>query len=402
MRARDRVVSYNVNIRDLIRQGNIDEARNMFDGMPDRNTVSWNTMIRGYLLRGREKRAATALKLFLVMPDTLKDAFTWAITAGGLARAGQSRDSLRLLKRSPGGLHHPEAWAAVVSGAQKNGSPYEALVIFRQMLSAGITTPVPHSLTSATAAAADLSSLSAGRQLFSQIQRRGLSASNQVGNSVVSMFFECGSLDEAIAHFERMPTRDLVTWNAVITGLACHGRGEEAVSVFHEMQAAGFEPDRISCVGVLAGCSHCGYVEQGRRIFESMEGDYGVERRTEHYACYVDLYARAGMFGEATELAYSSPFGAEVWRVLLNACRGTAVCNGDENTRGRRRRRANIGKEVGFSWVQVEEQTHLFTARDETHCESSKIYLLLRLLTDDAKGVYHQSSHITHQHPTFI
>ncbi|XP_078442916.1 pentatricopeptide repeat-containing protein At2g03880, mitochondrial-like [Wolffia australiana] len=332
------------------------------------------------------------------MPDRLKDAFTWTTAAGGLARAGRLSDALRLLKQSRG--PQPEAWAAAVSGAQYRGAAAQALQIFREMLSrGGIARPAPHSFTSAAAAAADLSALSVGLQLLSHVMRRGLFSGNTlVANSLVSVFSKSGSLGDALRLFGLMRRRDVGSWNAIIGGLGCHGRGGEAITMFDRMRAAGFRPDWISFVGLLQGCSHCGRVDEGRRFFESMERDFGVRRRAEHYACMADLLARAGMLQEAAalaaalpaDLAAASPRSLLVLRrASLRGCRGRSrrgELQADGGPAAQQRccpeGRATGKGEVGCSWVQVRETVHLFAARDETHPQSPDIYAVLRLLND--------------------
>lgn len=409
-------VAYNVMIRDYIRDGNIEEARNVFDRMPERSTVSWNSMIMGYSSR-REMHAA--LKLFLVMPDHCKDAVSWTAAAGGLARARRLGDSLTLLRQSP--RPHPAAWASVVAGAQHNGLPCEALLIFREMLSLGVS-PASHSFTSAAAAAADLPALFVGRQLFSQILRRGFGANTRVGNSVISMFMKSGSPDEARSHFDDMPGRDLVSWNALITGFGCHGLAAEAISKFHQMQLAGLQPDSISFIGVLLGCSHSGLVHEGQRYFDTMQRDFGIRPQPGHYACLIDAFARAGMIREAAGVILGMPFEASsvAWRALLNGCRiygehdvglsvaariselergdhaaaaslmAMEICRapgrGAEEARFGQWTGRRVGKEVGCSWVEVEGRAHVFTTRDETHHASQCIYMVLMWLTNEIAG----------------
>ena len=60
-----------------VRCGALDDARNVLDGMPERNVVSWTAMISGYSQSGRH---AEALELFVRM-----------------LRAGKSFQSFRLL-----------------------------------------------------------------------------------------------------------------------------------------------------------------------------------------------------------------------------------------------------------------------------------------------------------------
>ena len=83
------------------------------------------------------------------------------------------------------------------------------------------------------------------------------------------------------------------------------------------------KPDHITFVAVLTACSHNGLVEEGCKFIESMESDFGIPRRKEHYACAIDLYGRAGQLEKAKALVETMPFepDAMVLKTLLGACR---------------------------------------------------------------------------------
>uniref|UniRef100_A0A1D1ZBA8 Pentatricopeptide repeat-containing protein At4g02750 n=1 Tax=Anthurium amnicola TaxID=1678845 RepID=A0A1D1ZBA8_9ARAE len=405
-------VAYNIIIRDYVRSGRIVDARDVFDGMPGRNTISWNSMIMGY---SSKRKMHVALKLFTVMPDNYKDTFSWTIILSGFARDHRIADSLKLFKQTP--QSNPVIWASVISGFQQNGLAYEALMFFKEMLSRG-TRPASHSVTSALAATADLSSLFTGQQLYSHALKRGLDSNTHVVNSTISMFMKSGSLDSARILFYHMPRWDLCTWNCMITGFGHHGLGAEAISTFNQMQKAGFRPDAISFFGVLQGCSHCGYVNQGQMYFGSMQSDFDIRREPGHYVCLVDILARAGLLREAVEVISDMPFEVTpvFWRAILNGCRivgqlelglcvatrvleiepdSAATClmvmemykAAGRHTEGAvlrewMRRKRKVRKELGYSWVEITGKPHLFTTKDETHQESDSIYRVHKLLTD--------------------
>ncbi|XP_058103449.1 pentatricopeptide repeat-containing protein At4g02750-like [Magnolia sinica] len=410
-------VAWNVMIRGYVENGRIRDAREIFDRMYERNTVSWNSMIMGYV---RERKMHVALKLFLMMPLKDKDIISWTTIISGFAQDSELANAWQLFKQMP--EHNPVSWSSIISGFQQNGLAAETLILFKEMLSVG-TQPTPHSFTSALAASADLEALSRGQQLYAQVLKRGFGSNTHVGNSAISMFIKSGSLDNARGVFHGMPRPDMVTWNSMIMGYGQHGYGPEAIMVFHQMQKAGFQPDRISFLGVLHGCSHCGLVEEGWLYFNSMEKDHEVAPEPGHYACMVDILARAGLLKEAAEMIDRMPFEpvAIFWRTLLNGCRifrnlelgvyaadrvlerepdNTAAClmamemyaavgQWTETVKLRRlMREREAKKEQGCSWIEIKGTTHSFTTRDETHLESDLIYKILDLLAYDVAGCW--------------
>jgi pentatricopeptide repeat protein len=68
--------------------------------------------------------------------------------------------------------------------------------------------------------------------------------------------------------FEEMPTRDLVSWNALVCGLAQDGDcPAEVVRLFLRMlRDGGVRPDRISVCSVIPACGGDGKLELGRQV----------------------------------------------------------------------------------------------------------------------------------------
>lgn len=45
---------WNIKLKTLVRTGKVEDARNVFDSMSDRDVVSWNTIIVAYLLGSQQ------------------------------------------------------------------------------------------------------------------------------------------------------------------------------------------------------------------------------------------------------------------------------------------------------------------------------------------------------------
>ncbi|KAL0327428.1 UNVERIFIED_CONTAM: Pentatricopeptide repeat-containing protein [Sesamum angustifolium] len=88
------------------------------------------------------------------------------------------------------------------------------------------------------------------------------------------------------------------------------------------MKGAGVVPDDVAFIGLLTACSHSGLAAKGKKYFESMVNDYGIEPRIEHYGCMVDVLSRAGLVKEAIEFIDTMPVAPNpvIWRTLLAAC----------------------------------------------------------------------------------
>ena len=58
--------------------------------------------------------------------------------------------------------------------------------------------------------------------------------------------------------FDKMPEKNLVTWNAMITSYSQNGHGEEAVRLFRQMESSGLIPNVTSWNSMISGYAQRG------------------------------------------------------------------------------------------------------------------------------------------------
>jgi pentatricopeptide repeat protein len=162
-----------------------------------------------------------------------------------------------------------------------------------------------------------------GRCVHQQIIQSGLECDLFVGSSLVDMYAKCGSMEDAWGVFNKMPSRAVVTWNAILGGCAMNGHGKEALKHFEQMCEEGVQPDDIIFICLLSACSHAGLVDEGMHCYASMVTDYMISAKLEHYTSMVDLFGRAGHLQEAENMVMAMPCKPHVaaWMALLGACR---------------------------------------------------------------------------------
>ncbi|KAL0391541.1 UNVERIFIED_CONTAM: Pentatricopeptide repeat-containing protein [Sesamum latifolium] len=226
------------------------------------------------------------------------------------------------------------------------------------------------------------------------------------------MYAKCGSLDDGDAVFKRMPARDVVSWNAMISGLSQNGRGIEVLTFFEEMQLEGAD--------LIMLAFHMGLVDKGWEYFHLMPQKFGIVPRVEHYACMVDILGRAGKLHEAKEFIESATIdhGLCLWRILLSACRNHrnyelgayageklmelgsqessayVLLSSIYSALGRLNERVRrimstrgISKEPGCSWIELKNQVHVFVVGDMLHPDikeiREKLLRFSRLMRED-------------------
>ncbi|OAY71909.1 Pentatricopeptide repeat-containing protein, chloroplastic, partial [Ananas comosus] len=351
-------------------------ARRVFDRMPLRSSVSFNTMIAG-LMRNGDVEGAFSVFDRMPQPDTV-------------------------------------SWTALIDGCVKNGLLEAALDCFRLMRLDGIE-PDYVTIVAVVAACAALGALGQGLWVHRYVVTCEFRQNVRIANSLIDMYARCGRVDFAYQVFEKMAKRTVVSWNSIIVGFAINGRCEDTLEHFELMRREGFEPDGVTFTGVLAACSHVGLVDEGLRYYELMRTEYNIPPRIEHYGCVVDLLGRAKRLEEAMRVVEEMPMRPNevVLGSLLAACRmygdvktaerlmGLLVelePGGDSNyvllsniyaAAGRwdgvgavrnLMKAHGIKKKPAFSVVEIEGSEHEFMAGDRSHSRCDEIYEMLEMV----------------------
>jgi pentatricopeptide repeat protein len=236
------------------------------------------------------------------------------------AKCGSIEDAWRVFNRMP--MHDVVAWNALILGHVKCGQGHKALELFQQMQQECVE-PDKVTFMGVVNACASVAALEEGRHVEQQIIQCGCDSDDFVGSSLIDMYAKCGSIEDACRVFNKMPTCDIVSWNAMLQGYAMHGHANKALEHFEEMCKEGVHIDNVSFLSLLSACNHAGLVNEGLHYFESLSLVCGVSATVEHYASMVDLLGRAGCLDMAQDLVKDMPCepNSIVWKALLGACR---------------------------------------------------------------------------------
>ncbi len=145
------------------------------------------------------------------------------------AKCGSIEDAWRVFNKMP--FQNVVTWSTMILGHVKCGQGQKALGLFQQMQQEGVQ---PDSITFAGVlkACASMVAIEKGRCVHQDIIQSGLESDVFVGSSLVNMYAKCGSMEDAWRVFNKMPSRTVVTWNAILGGCAMNGHGKEALKYF--------------------------------------------------------------------------------------------------------------------------------------------------------------------------
>ncbi|KAJ4971352.1 hypothetical protein NE237_004451 [Protea cynaroides] len=445
------ILASNILINMYSKCGLLEPACQIFDRMPKRSSVSWNTIIGAHTQHGEEDKA---LKLFMWMlkegdpPSAFTLSSILCACAAKLAFCESKQLHAFALKTAMNSNvfvgtavldvyakcnfiedarlvfdtmseRSGVTWSSMVAGYVQNNLYEEALILFHKAQKIGLEQS-QYTVSAAVSACASLAAVIEGIQLHAVLVRTGCVSNLFVAASLVDMYAKCGSIKEAYFVFASIEGKNVVLWNAMISGFARHAHFMQAMILFEKMQQMGIHPNEITYVSILSVCSHVGLVETGQRYFDLMNRDLSVEPNVHHYSCMVDLFGRAGMIHEARNLIETMPLkaSASMWGSLLASCRNhgnyelaevaakhlfeiepqnagnhvllsniyAANKRWEEVARSRKLLKdSGVKKVMGKSWIEVKGQVHTFMVGERIHPRIDDIYAKLEDLAVEMK-----------------
>ncbi|KAI7989881.1 Pentatricopeptide repeat-containing protein [Camellia lanceoleosa] len=194
-------------------------------------------------------------------------------------------------------------------------------------------------------------------------------------NRILEMYGKCGSMDDAFTVFDKMPQRNLTSWDTMITWLAKNGHGEDAIELFTQFKKAGLKPDGEMFFRVFSTCSVLGDVIEGMLHFESMIKDYGIVPLMEHYVSVVDMLGSVGVHGN-TELGDRC---AELVKLIepsrLNEQSKSGLIQVKALNLAKEKEKKKLANE---NLLAVKSRVHEYRARDRSHPANDRIYAQLK------------------------
>ncbi|XP_024516966.1 pentatricopeptide repeat-containing protein At4g18520, chloroplastic-like isoform X2 [Selaginella moellendorffii] len=312
--------------------GSFSEAQEVFDRMPHKNVISWTSLVAAY---GRNGLPDRALELFHLMQlQGVRPSRISFVTVLNSCESSLSIEEARkihsCIKESGCELQIivgnalvnmyakcgvPEhafqvfhrmaerdvvTWTALISAWALQGKTMETSLLVREMLLHGVT---PNHVTFVTVlnACEKPSSLAFGKKIHALAVEAGYEPELIVGNATVNMYGKCGSLEDAYAVFDRMPARDVITWNAIISAYAHRAHHREPLVLFERMEAEDVTPNKVTFVTVLYACAKLKALEEGRAIHARVS-EAGLASEVIVGTALVNLYAKCGWLDEAREI----------------------------------------------------------------------------------------------------
>ncbi|XP_073060921.1 pentatricopeptide repeat-containing protein At1g11290, chloroplastic [Primulina eburnea] len=310
----------------------IHEAYKMFERMPERDLVCWNTVLGGFsqnrmpkrvlelvILMQEEGHSPDMVTVVSILPTSadirnskigksihgyvmrrglesyvnvataLLDMYAKCGLIGTARRVFDGMDSRTVV-----------SWNSLIDGYAQSGDSEEAINVFQKMLDEGLK-PSNVTIMGTLHACGDLGDLRNGRFLHELVDQLGLGSDVSVMNSLISMYCKCRRVDVAYELFHKLEGKTLVSWNAIILGCAQNGRVIEAIDLFCKMQQHNMVPDSFTLVSVITAVAELSVLRQANWIYGLAIRMY-LDKNVFVMTAIVDMYAKCGAVNKARKL----------------------------------------------------------------------------------------------------
>ncbi|CAN0855262.1 Pentatricopeptide repeat-containing protein At4g13650 [Linum grandiflorum] len=447
------VLVSNALIMMYMKYGVLEDGIQVFNAMTEQNLESWNYLLSGFcnsktpeegpsifhqvLLEGIKPNMYTFIDILRSCAGLSDVCFGRQVHAHIIKSCNDGNDFVRtaLIDMYAKGKCLEDAvvafnrlvdrdvftWTVIIDGYSKTNQPEKALKCLVEMQREGVE-PNEFTLASCLNGCSHLANLEGGQQVHSMVMKAGHTGDIIVATALTDMYGKSGCIEDAKSIFQDMVVRDSVSWNAIIAAYSWHCQGENALNAYKMMTEEGFLPDDVTFLSILSVCSNMGLVEEGKKQFQSMSKVYGITPSLEHFACMVNILARAGRFKEVEVFIKEHKLitNAVIWETVLGACKTHAnvelgetaakklfelqpkgdsayislsniyAAKGmwDDVQKIRRLMSAEgVKKEPGCSWVGIDGQVHVFVSQDGSHPMTDQIYAKLEHLKQRLSSV---------------
>ncbi|XP_020996869.1 pentatricopeptide repeat-containing protein At3g02330, mitochondrial isoform X1 [Arachis duranensis] len=280
------IISWNTMLFGYAGVGNVGFAQYLFDSMPERDVVSWNSMLSCYLQNGTNRKTidifirmrslriphdyatfAVVLKACLGIGDYCLglQVHCVAIRMGfdnDVVTASALVDMYSKCKKLDNALQvfyeMPErnlvCWSAVIAACVQNDQFIEGLKLFKDTLKAGIGVS-QSTYASAFRSCAGLAAFKLGTQLHGHALKFNFGYDTIVGTATLDMYSKCNRMSDARKLFNSLPNPTRQSYNAIIVGYARQDQGLKALENFQSLQRSHLGLDEISLSGALTACA---------------------------------------------------------------------------------------------------------------------------------------------------
>ncbi|KAK1263167.1 Pentatricopeptide repeat-containing protein [Acorus gramineus] len=375
--------------------GDIEAALRVFRAMPEKNLLSWNSIISGLVRNGLWDAGFAAFHEMRTSPDARPDSVSIVSVLSACARMEDphltasvhafcvknrldacvsvsnallesyvecDRLSISIQLFDQMVARDLISWNTLISGHVKNSGVDAAIALFKRMFHAGIKFDVVTAIGILPCFHGD-KELALGMSIHGYSIKTGYASDVSLANALISMYCSCSSVEDAELLFHCIPSKNVISWNSLLTGYRNNNLYNEAAKLFDCMLSENQKPNFVTLLNMSPICKT---QLQGKSI-HAYAIRTGAVSETGLLTSLMRMYNRFERFDLCRALFNTGDkTNVIVWNALLPA-HSNAVLAFDEM------RRADVKSDVVTVLELVSACTEIGNL-DLVHCVTSYIH----------------------------
>ncbi|XP_020574733.1 pentatricopeptide repeat-containing protein At5g39680 [Phalaenopsis equestris] len=312
----------------------LSSARQVFDMMPEKNVVSFSSLMAGYFHDGRPSEVLSLFKTMafgllwprpneFILATVLSScsdmqAFEMGLQChayvlkSGLLFHSYVRNVLLQMYSTCSGLEDAQKVFQSVPGADivslnsminsflEHGRMEEAMDVLIRMVSE-ISQWDHITYVAVLGLCADFKNLVFGLQAHCQILRRGFEKNLFVGSAIVDMYGKSGDFFAARSAFNELSSRNVISWTAMMAACTQNSFFEESLKLFLKMQMEGTQPNELTYAVALNACAGLAALSNGSSLNAHAEKS-GYKAHLTVRNALINMYSKSGSIEDAQEI----------------------------------------------------------------------------------------------------
>ncbi|KAL5846697.1 hypothetical protein ACOSQ3_010221 [Xanthoceras sorbifolium] len=337
--------------------GDLSSVFRTFDGMPEKDVVSWTTMITACSQQGQGAETFSMFSQMLsngffpnefTVCSVLKacgkeralkfgrqlhgailkkiykdDVYIGTSLVDMYAKCGEILDSRIVFDEMRN--RNTVTWTSIIAGYARVGLGEESISLFRVMKRRNISA---NNLTivSILKACGMIGAFQLGKEVHAQIIKKFIHTNIHVGSTLVWFYCKSGESPTASKVLQQMPLRDVVSWTAIISGSAHLGHEFEALEFLKDMLDEGVEPNSFTYSSALKACAKLEDVLHGKLIHSSANKTAALSNVFVGSAL-ISMYAKCGYVLEASQVFDGMPERNLItWKAMILGYARNGLC----------------------------------------------------------------------------
>lgn len=225
------------------------------------------------------------------------------------SKCGQLKHAAKVFDGMP--VRDAVSWNSMISGFLASGDLGTGFGYFVKVFQLGVCCFDQATLTTILSKCNDPHVVGVTRMIHALVFLCGFKSGISVGNALITSYFHCGCLSSGRQVFYELGEKNVISWTAVISGLAQNQLCEESLSLFVKMRMGSVEPNYLTYLSSLLACSGLQAQKEGRQI-HGIVWKLGFQSDLRIESVLMDMYSKCGCIEDALQIFNSAEILDEV------------------------------------------------------------------------------------------